>query len=103
MAIVPPNSAWDDPTLWNVEVKDYPIGGKMVYVSLQVDGEILSKEHDAEIKKHLTAKLLHAMIEAKCIEFTKASEYGGHTYRARCFVTPDDQIRIIRTHSPRIK
>jgi hypothetical protein len=115
MAMLPPNATWTD--LGNAYNRHYPqdsntslntydhvIQGKMFLESIHVpfnymDDSIVSSKDD-EVKSRLTMKLLHAMIEGKCVEFTKAVDptTGSHTYRARCFVTPDAQVKILRTH-----
>jgi hypothetical protein len=117
MALLPPNATWTD--LGNAYNRHYPqdsntslntydhvIQGKMFLASDYVpydftdDNDALSKEREAEVKYRLTEKLLRAMIEGKCVEFTKSIDHasGSHTYRARCFVTPDAQVKILRTH-----
>jgi hypothetical protein len=90
----------------STQTYDHTINGKMFIATLNVpydssdESELLSKIKEDEVKSHLTEKLLRAMIEGKCVEFTKSldSISGSYTYRARCFVTPDEQIKILRTH-----
>jgi hypothetical protein len=115
MALLPPNATWaGDPYSSNmygpssntsVQTYDHVIQGKMFLASDHVpydftgDIDSLSKEKEDAVKFRLTEKLLRAMIEGKCVEFTKSydSVSGSHTYRARCFVTPNDQVKILRT------
>ncbi len=115
--MLPPNATWTDPydfynryypkdSNTSVQTYDHAIAGKMFLATFQVpfdymdDSDSPSKEKENEAKSHLTEKLLHAMIEGKCVEFTKSQDpiSGSHTYRARCFVTPDAQVKILRTH-----
>jgi hypothetical protein len=116
MAILPPNATWaGDPysndmygpsSNTSVDTYDHAIQGKMFLASDYVhfdymdDRDPLLKEREDEVKKRLTEKLLRAMIEGKCVEFTKSHDRtsGSYTYRARCFVTPDAQVKILRTH-----
>jgi hypothetical protein len=53
-----------------------------------------------EIKKMLTLDLAQKIIEHNLVEFTK--QYEAHTnmyvFRARCYLTPDKQVRLIRTN-----
>lgn len=50
------------------------------------------------IKKELVRRLAEEMMRAKCVEFTKQNDMttGGCVFRARIFVTPDDQVRLLR-------
>jgi hypothetical protein len=90
----------------SVQTYDHTINGKMFLATLHVpydssdESDSLSKLKEDEAKSRLTEKLLHAMIEGKCVAFTKSLDpiSGSHTYRARCFVTPDAQVKILRTH-----
>lgn len=115
MSTLPPNATWigqydtyNNSQSSNTSIMnayDHVIVGKMFLVSDRVsydftdDGDALSKEREAEVKYRLTEKLLRAMIDAKYVEFTKSFDQASvsHMYRARCFVTPDAQIKILRT------
>jgi len=50
------------------------------------------------IKKELVRQLAEEMMRSKCVEFTKQNDMttGGCVFRARIFVTPDDQVRLLR-------
>jgi hypothetical protein len=80
------------------------ISGRMILASLQCshNPRESDKHQEDRVKYQLTEKLLRAIIEAKCVEFTRVVDNytGEYTYRARCFVTPDDQVKILRTHLP---
>jgi hypothetical protein len=90
----------------STQTYDHTINGKMFIATLNVpydssdESELLSKIKEDEVKSCLTEKLLRAMIEGKCVEFTKSLDpiSGSYTYRARYFVTPDAQVKILRTH-----
>ena len=55
-------------------------------------------EFDIDIKQRLVDGLMQELFKTKCIEFTKSQDVylGEHYYRARMFVVPDDQVRILR-------
>ena len=85
-------------------IKEYPIGGKMVtgkcivtddqYMDLRLSDDDLK----LAIKKDLAKQLALHLIDNKLAEFTmreNAADFS-RTYHVRCFVTPDDQIRILR-------
>ena len=50
------------------------------------------------IKKELIRQLAEEMMRSKCVEFTKQNDMttGGCVFRARIFVTPDHQVRLLR-------
>jgi hypothetical protein len=64
--------------------------------------EILSAtatiDTEERIKKELIRQLAEEMMRSKCVEFTKQNDMttGGYVFRARIFVTPDDQVRLLR-------
>ncbi len=85
--------------------KDYPIGGKLVGTSLDitfadVDRFLTDEDFKDAIKVKMATALVKFMIENKLIEFTKIQEPTTASFRlhARCYVTSDDQVRILRTH-----
>ena len=51
-----------------------------------------------EIKKMLLTRLVEQMFHSNKIEFTKVLDPTtlDHTFRARIFVVPDTQVRILR-------
>ena len=87
------------------KTKDYPIGGKLVGTSLDitfadVDRFLTDEDFKKAIKERMATALVKFMIENKLIEFTKIADSltGSHRLHARCYVTSDDQVRILRTH-----
>jgi hypothetical protein len=112
MAILPPN-AWHDtwgvnpyanPKIDITESYDHAISGRMflAVVHSLYDPRVNDKDQEDRVKYELTEKLIRGIIESKCVEFTKSLDNttGAYTYRARCFVTPDAQVKILRTHLP---
>ena len=84
-------------------IKQYAIQGKMVI------GQVILKEIDliniplgvdikTHIKENLLKRLVNHMLENKLAEFTVTDDPVGASklYRVRCFVTPDEQVRLIR-------
>lgn len=49
------------------------------------------------IKEQLAAQLVTYMINQGFVEFTKLPVDAGISYRARCFLTPDTQVKLLRT------
>jgi len=85
--------------------KDYPIGGKLVGTSLDitfadVDRFLTDEDFKDAIKGRMATALVKFMIEKKLIEFTKIQESSTASFRlyARCYLTSDDQVKILRTH-----
>lgn len=85
--------------------KDYPIGGQLVGTSLDItfadtDRFLTDDDFKNAIKVKMATALVKFMMENKLIEFTKIQEptIGSFRLHARCYVTSDDQVRILRTH-----
>lgn len=104
MAQLPPNvwhASWEDNPYQNMQ--DHAISGRMflAVVHSAYDPRVNDKDQEDRVKYELTEKLIRDIIQAKCIEFTKSLDNttGAYTYRARCFVTPDAQVKILRTYT----
>jgi len=107
MARLPPDTWGNNPWDHNpyVNIQEHAISGRMFLSVLHVAYD--SEDHfhpdkEDRVKYELTEKLLRDIIQAKCVEFTRSVDpaSGSYTYRARCFVTPDAQVKILRTHLP---
>lgn len=90
----------------NINTKEFAIQGQMLAVekilnSYELERTGLSsnvKNFEDEIKKELIQEMVREIVAQRCIEFTSQKDMltGNVTYRARVFVTPDEQTRIIR-------
>ena len=77
-------------------IQEYPIRGKMLTVQHTVDPMIDFAEKG--IKQYLIQKLADQLMDQNVVEFTKLQKPDGSIdYRARIFVTPNDQVQILRT------
>lgn len=87
---------FDEPT--TAVFEDYAIKGKMLQTSVMSELE-MSGMSEMEMKRFIARELVDALINHKLIEFTSIINPSTITkmYRGRVFVTPDDQVRIIRT------
>ena len=79
------------------------IQGKMLTVSRGMKMEPLTRVLDQptleiKIKEDLVSDIALEMLKSGLIEFTKQSDPTTDTitYRARCFMTPNDQVQILR-------
>ena len=91
---------------WNVPIDinsyEYAIKGNMLKYTITVhELELIRMGYptfELDIKKRLVNGLMQELFQTKSIEFTKSQDVylGEHYYRARMFVTPDDQVRILR-------
>ena len=86
-------------------IKDYPIGGKLVGTSLEItfadtDRFLTDEDFKDAIKVKMAIALVKHMMENNLIEFTKIADPYSDSLRlhARCYVTSDDQVKILRTH-----
>lgn len=79
---------------------DKAIQGKSISHQLTFSNTVLEdKIIDKDIiKKELVQGLVQKMMEEKCIEFTMQDDHfmGAKICRARIFVVPDTQVRILR-------
>ena len=88
---------------FNVKVQDYAIGGKMLAVAVQIDDiemmSVMSNEKAKEMmRSQLAYQLADAMIKEKLIEITQMPDPTrlGHRITARCYLAPDETIKVLR-------
>jgi hypothetical protein len=98
--------AINDP--WNVPIDinsyDYAIKGNMITSRITMSDldflKIDPQTFQSDIKQQLMVRLLNEIMNIKCVEFTKSEDhhlsFGQTHFRARMFVVPDDQVRILR-------
>jgi len=94
---------------WHAYAEPTPtIQGKMLTVSRSIGMLPLTRALDystleIKIKEELAIKLALEMLKSGLIEFTRQSDPTTDTiwtdtitYRARCFMTPNDQVQTLR-------
>lgn len=88
-----------------VGVRDMPIYGKMVSAQMKISAiqAVQSAYYDNRefIKRELAQQLVKYLIENNMIEYT-VQQYttdDSKLVRARVFVTPDDQTRMLRIYA----
>lgn len=92
---------------WNpLNIKDHMIQGECLYVEHRVNMleaqriglDIMPDVFEEEIKKGLTLQIAEELRKSKKIEFTRTLLPDTHEYifRARVFVVPDTNVRILR-------
>ena len=80
-----------------------PIQGQMFMVSFTASDKFMFDTPvdvwKQEVKKRLAMDLAEKMLEEGVIEFTQMQDpaWGHKTIKARCYLVPDDQVRILRT------
>ena len=81
----------------------HTIQGKMITVSYAMGMESIAGlrpglDKEDKIKYELARRLMLEMLKSGMIEFTKQSDPATFTtiFRARCFMTPKDQVKILR-------
>ena len=90
----------------NINTKEFATQGQMLMVQKVLDSYELErtglsanvKNFEDEIKKDLIQEMVREIVKRNCIEFTSQKDLltNSVVYRARIFVTPDTQTRIIR-------
>lgn len=86
-----------------LDFQEYAIGGKLIGTTLtltaaeamQVSGDERQRQY---IKEKLAAILAREMIQRNLVEFTQMDDTNtlGKIIHARCYLAPDDQVKIIR-------
>ena len=83
-------------------IKEYPIKGKIVVgqytLSLSQMLQLPSGQVESIIKQELCKRMVEAILENKLAEFTMQENPVDMSkmYRVRCFLTPDEDVRLIR-------
>lgn len=77
---------------------DYPIQGQMLTTTLKMSPYEAEQMDDIEVKNRLISLMVREIMDANCIEFTKQEDYANDEIiiRARIFVTPNDDVQLIR-------
>lgn len=99
MAYIPNKSILDEEFDFNLSMKEYAIGGKLITAKCSrsdLFDEQASKDH---IKSMLAEQIVMYMMQNGLIEYTKIPDMynGGTTYIARCYIAPNEQVKILRT------
>lgn len=91
-----------DPDL-DVVCEEYGVRGTMInvnYTSSNYDAASYKSvaEFQDYIKTKLAMQIVKSMINEKLVSFTLVEDIASNAtnYRARCFATPDDQVRLIK-------
>ena len=88
---------WQDPTTQY----EHTIQGQMFMVSYEIHDSVTQSYNDwrNETKKRLSLELATKMLESGVIEFTQMQDpaWGHKVIKARCYLVPDNQVRILRT------
>ncbi len=83
-------------------IKEYPIKGKMVVVQFTLNlSEMLQLQNgqvENIIKESLCKSMVNVILENKLAEFTMLENPVDMSkkYRVRCFLVPDEDVRLIR-------
>lgn len=81
---------------------DYTIQGKMVICRMSIPDYMMATNDPNfkdNIKMQMATQIATFMLDNKMIDYTQQRDMMGMKtlIAARCFVTPDDTVRIIRT------
>ena len=99
-----PSTYFNPDGMVEFDTQNHAIGGKMVIANTTVSQEYMEvmrgDPHAKEaIKRKLAIELGSYMIENNLTEFTQQQDPINDTIKIACrvFVTPDEQIRLLRT------
>jgi len=105
MAINTPNWGIDPYTDFNFTYKDIAIGGKLVQGSLRLsEDKMMAVQSDHMLKQYLRSSMAQQMgeymISNGLVEFTQMRDSISFDtiVKARCYLAPNDQVKILRTH-----
>ena len=86
------------PYNFDLDIKEYAIGGKLLTASLMSDEDTIQSMGKDFIKEKLAIQLAMGMLENKMVEFTSMRDHLTLSIKihARCYLTPDNQVKIIR-------
>lgn len=82
----------------NLDIKEYAIGGKLLTAILTVDEDTIQSMGKDFVKEKMALQLAMGMLENNMIEFTSMRDHTTLSMRihARCYLAPDNQVKIIR-------
>ena len=89
----------DDPfKAMDYDIKEYAIGGKLLTVSYEVSDDVLDNITKDFIKERMSIQLAKGMLDNGLIEFTSLRSPNDYSLKvhARCYLVPNDQVKIIR-------
>ena len=107
MAGVQGNLPWGDlPLSFDnpVEVTDHVIGGKMVTIKSEISDSDLQHMNDEAWRQTIRSELAHKLatfiLQAGLCEITtmQSPHSLSRTVAIRCYLAPNDQLKILRTH-----
>jgi hypothetical protein len=105
MAINIPNWSIDPYSDFNFTYKDIPIGGKLVTGTIRIpEHKMVDVRSDHELKQYLKSSMAQQMSEYMIsnglVEFTQMKDQITFDIivKARCYLAPNDQVKILRMH-----
>ena len=101
LGATPQQGLFDDDV--SFQTQDYAIGGRMITVKITWDDLQHMKMGDEEWRIHIRQKLANqlalAMLDQHLMETTSIQDpMGRHIIAARCYLAPNDQVKILRVH-----
>jgi len=98
-----PSWMWQDSSAQPPMRYEHPIQGQMFMVSFTASDKLMFDTPEdvwkQEVKKRLAMDLAEKMLQEGVIEFTQMQDsvWGHKTIKARCYLVPDNQVRLLRT------
>ena len=83
-----------------INIYDYAIDGKMITAMYHVNEfDIMTKGHKNAIRLMLIHQIANYIFDNNLVEFTQMKDPTSFesVVRARCFMVPDDQVKILRS------
>jgi hypothetical protein len=84
----------------DIKTYDYAIGGKMVVAKCIISEDtLLTDDRKDAVRTQLIHQIADYILQNKLVEFTQNRDPVSlnTAVRARCYLAPNDQIKILRT------
>lgn len=102
MNVTVPNTTQPLPTISNsIPLSKWEIQGRALKAQKLITMEMWEQIPPAHIKEMLYKDMLEVLMKSDCIEYTMQkdpTQMNMVRINARIFVTPDDQVRILRVN-----
>ena len=81
--------------------QEFAIGGQLVTATMKISEFETIGMSTNEIKERLLRPMIDCIIKNKLAEFTMVNDSVNdcRTYRVRCYLAPDDTVKILRVHT----
>ena len=94
-----------DDTMFQTNLQEFAIGGKLITVTYRLNHiqtqSFLDENYREEVKKEMSEFMARYILENNLAEFTSTEDYGSQMkiLNMRCYLAPNDQVKILRMYN----